>query len=249
MASSRIQRWALTLSAYSYTIRYRAGKHLSHADALSRLPCADVLTHDGLTGDLVMLLNHLSSTTVSAASIKQWTSQDPTLSCVRRFIETGWPDEQEQLSKEFQSYVSLRLEFSILDGCILRGSRVVIPPPGRQLILNELHDTHTGITKMKSLAHSYVWWPGMDAQIQKLVKSCAVCQESRPSPCPALLHPWEWPSEPWSRIHIDFAGPFLNHMFMVVVDAHSKWLEVSIMSTITATKTIEDQHTVSLVKS
>ena len=99
MASSRIQRWALTLSAYTYTIRYRAEKNLSHADALSRLPCADVPTHDGLTRDLVMLLNHLSSTTVSATSIKQWTSQDPTLSCVRRFIETGWPEHPQQLSK------------------------------------------------------------------------------------------------------------------------------------------------------
>ena len=79
----------------------------------------------------------------------------------------------------------------------------------------------------------------MDAQIERLVKSCAVCQESRPSPAPAPLHPWEWPSEPWSRLHIDFAGPFLNHMFMIVVDAHSKWIEASIMSTITATKTIE----------
>ena len=185
MASSRIQRWALTLSAYTYTIRYRAGKNLSHADALSRLPCADVPTHDGLTGDLVMLLNHLSSTTVSATSIKQWTSQDPTLSCVLRFIETGWPEQPQQLSKEFQPYVSLRLELSVLDGCILRGSRVVIPHPGRQLVLDELHDTHTGITKMKSLARSFVWWPGMDAQIEKLVKSCAVCQESRPSPAPA----------------------------------------------------------------
>ena len=127
--------------------------------------------------------------------------------------------------KEFQPYVSLRL-----DGCILRGSRVVIPPPGRQLILDDLHDTNTGSTKIKSLARSFVWWPGMDAQIEKLVKSCAVCLESRPSPAPAPRG---------SRLHIDFAGPFLNHMFMVVVDAHSKWLEASIMSTTTATKTIE----------
>ena len=38
MASSLIQRWALTLSAYQYTIRYKTGKTLSNADALSRLP-------------------------------------------------------------------------------------------------------------------------------------------------------------------------------------------------------------------
>ena len=37
-ASSKIQRWALTLSAYQYTIRHKTGVSLSNADALSRLP-------------------------------------------------------------------------------------------------------------------------------------------------------------------------------------------------------------------
>ena len=38
MASGRIQRWALTLGAYSYNIQYRKGEENSNADALSRLP-------------------------------------------------------------------------------------------------------------------------------------------------------------------------------------------------------------------
>ena len=41
----------------------------------------------------------------------------------------------------------------------------------------------------------------------------------------APLHPWEWPGKPWSRIHIDYAGPFQGRMFLVIVDSHSKWLE------------------------
>ena len=75
------------------------------------------------------------------------------------------------------------------------------------------------------------------AIIENIVKSCVLCQQNRPSPAP--LHPWEWPLEPWSRLHIDFAGPFMGHMFMVLVDAHSKWLEVHIMHSITAKRTIE----------
>ena len=50
----------------------------------------------------------------------------------------------------------------------------------------------------------------MGAEIENLVKSCSTCQESRPSPPAAPLQPWEWPSEPWSRLHLDFAGPFLG---------------------------------------
>ena len=53
------------------------------------------------------------------------------------------------------------------------------------------------------------------------------------------MHPWEWPSLPWQRIHIDFAGLFLNSMLLVVVDAHSRWLEIKRMNTTTSAKTIE----------
>ena len=118
-------------------------------------------------------------------------------------------------------------------------SRVVVPPPGRQLILDELHDTHPGISKMKALARAYVWWPGLDGQIADTVKTCHICQESRAAPAAAPLHPWEWPSQPWSRLHLDFAGPFLGKMFLVIVDAHSKWINAHIMPSITSTQTIE----------
>ena len=35
----------------------------------------------------------------------------------------------------------------------------------------------------------------------------------RRSPAPAPLHPWEWPSRPWARLHIDHAGPFQGKLF------------------------------------
>ena len=79
----------------------------------------------------------------------------------------------------------------------------------------------------------------MDDQIMTLVKNCRVCQEARPSPPSAPLYPWEWPLEPWSGLHLDFAGPFMGHMFLVIADAHSKWLDVHLMQSITSVKTIE----------
>lgn len=39
LAAARIHRWALTLAAYQYEIRYRKGAEVSNADALSLLPC------------------------------------------------------------------------------------------------------------------------------------------------------------------------------------------------------------------
>ena len=34
---------------------------------------------------------------------------------------------------------------------------------------------------------------------------------------------------PWSRLHVDFAGPFLGKQFIVLVDSFSKWLEVAVV--------------------
>ena len=69
--------------------------------------------------------------------------------------------------------------------------------------------------------------------------ACEKCLAVKHKPPAAPMHPWEWPARPWQRIHLDFAGPFENSMFLVCVDAHSKWPEVKIMNSTTTTKTLE----------
>ena len=48
---------------------------------------------------------------------------------------------------------------------MLWGSRIAVPMPGREKLLSILHKGHPGISKMKVLADSYVWWPNIDADI------------------------------------------------------------------------------------
>ena len=92
---------------------------------------------------------------------------------------------------------------------------------------------------MKNLARQYVWWPKIDCDIEAKVKGCSTCAVSGPDPPPTVLHPWEWPKKPWSRVHLDYAGPFLGKMFLLIVDSHSKWIDVHITSTSTTAVTIE----------
>ena len=53
------------------------------------------------------------------------------------------------------------------------------------------------------------------------------------------VHPWEPASKPWERLHIDYAGPYLGRMFLVLVDTFSKWLEVFNVPSASSLCTIE----------
>ena len=92
MASPRMQRWSLTLNAYSYQMLHKPDTCIKHADALSRLPLPDTIKVTPLPGEMVMLLNYLESIPVQADDICKWTDEDPVLSKVKEWVLTGWPD-------------------------------------------------------------------------------------------------------------------------------------------------------------
>ena len=236
-AAPRIQRWALTLAAYKYQISYKAGASNGNADTLSRLPMAAAPAKVPQPGETVLVMEHLEGTTVTSQEIREWNKRDPTLAQVLRFTLEGWPSTCN--SEELTYFANKKTKLSAEDGCLLWGSRVVIPPQGRAKVLTELHEAHPGVLRMKTLARSYVWWPSMDKDIEKMVKNCDECQVHQKAPAEAPLHPWEWPGQPWSRIHIDYAGPRKGEMFLVIVDGYSKWLDVHIMKSTTSTATIE----------
>ena len=235
-ASGRIRRWALTLSAYEYTIACRTTRQHANADAMSRLPLPETPKKVAVPAEFVLMVEKLEDAPITAKEIARWTQRDPLMSTVFRHIADGWPTSP---TEELRPYWTKRLELTTFAGCILWSGRVVVPPQGRKKVLIDLHGGHPGVSRMKALSRSLVWWPGLDSDIEKIVKACAPCQQSQPSPAVAPLHPWQWPTRPWSRLHIDYAGPMDGKMFLVVIDAHSKWIEVFPTSHATALTTVQ----------
>ena len=117
----------------------------------------------------------------------------------------GWKNDEED---EMTPFNRRKDEFSIQDGCVLWGSRVVVPKKGQPKVLHQLHHGHPGMARMKRLARSIVWWPGIDADITSKIQGCRQCQEKQKSPPKSPLQPWSWPEQLWSRLHVDHAGPF-----------------------------------------
>ncbi len=69
------------------------------------------------------------------------------LSKVHQYIQNGWPSQAED---DLKPYWSRRLELSSLNGYVLWGSRIVIPSPGQESLLIELHGT-TGMAPAELL--------------------------------------------------------------------------------------------------
>ena len=236
MPSARIQRWALILNAYNYTIVYKPGSDFPNADLLSRLPLPEVPKETLIPSEIHLLFHKLSYTPLTSKPIKIWTAQDPVLLKVLDLVLTG--ANLASGTDNLKPFLHRREELSLQDGYLLWGNRVIIPTRARNDILEELHEGHPGVSRMKSIAKGIAWWPGIDHEIEAHVKACPECQQNQKGLASASLHPWEWPSRPWSRLHIDYAGPFLGNMFLVVVDAHSKWMEIEMVPTATSRYTI-----------
>ena len=138
-ASARVRRWSLLLSAYEYTMKFRCTSEHSNADALSRVPLREIPAQTETPTELVLLMEHLADSPITAKQIQVLTRRDPTLSTVLHYLQYGWP---AKVNSNLSNYFSRCTKLSVHEGCILWGNRVVIPPQGRTAVLQELHEGH-----------------------------------------------------------------------------------------------------------
>ncbi|XP_026548545.1 uncharacterized protein K02A2.6-like, partial [Notechis scutatus] len=227
--SPRMTRWSEFLAAYNYKLVHRSGKAIPYADALSRstLPDRD---DDPAPTTSTLQIETLPNLPITASDIAKETAKDALMARILNWVGRGWLENDK--NEIFKPFRTRQTELSVEKGCILWGDRVV-PKKLQEEVLGMLHEGYPGMVKMKSLARSYVWWPGMDRDIETWVTTCNKCQKSRPTPPLAPVLDWETPRGAWSRIHIDFAGPTKGYTFLIVVDAYSNWLEVSVMNSTT----------------
>lgn len=216
MTSARLLRYATFLTGLNYTVKFKKGIENENVDCLSRSPVDEPQHTMEMEINKEVHLIHMdtifeiSSTTVNATVIASHTEADEELRQIKNELQEGNVD----------------LPYTLDNGVLFRYERVLIPKSLQANILQELHATHIGTTKMKQLARRYVYWKGIDRDIEQLAKSCNECAKIKANPPKAPLHIWEKPNNNWERIHIDYAGPLNNCYYLICVDARSKWLEV-----------------------
>ena len=234
-SANRLRRWAIILSNFNYQIEYVKSED-NIADCFSRLPLEITEPEGDFEIDYVNYFEKQTDILIDLENVKNQTKLDPVLNKVIYYTIHGW---EQTTNEQIKQYARYRFEFAVENECLLWNNRLVIPESLRRDVLLSLHKTHFGIEKMKSMARSYVWWPGLSKCIEDHVKSCNSCQQNRNNPEKVPLNSWPYPENPWSRIHIDYMGPYYNRYFLIVMDAHTKWLEVYPTFTVTSAKTIE----------
>lgn len=226
--SPTMLRRRIFLSAYDAELVYRPAAKMGNADFLSRSPLED---------ERVNFIDHRMETPVLGKELVSMTRKDELLQRVIKWTREGWPTKENKVPEDVIPFFRKREELSIERECLVWGNRVVIPEKARAAVMEMLHIGHPGVVRMKTLARQHVYWPGIDKAIELSVGKCKECQEVRNEPA-KVTHPWEAAEGPWSRVHIDHAGPFRGKLYLIVVDSFSKWLDVTVVPSTAAKVTV-----------
>ncbi|CAB3983491.1 PREDICTED: uncharacterized protein K02A2.6-like [Paramuricea clavata] len=235
----RIERWLLRLQQYKFNIKYRPGSS-NPADVLSRQPLFTNYKSSTIAEKYVSFIqSHSVPKSLTLDEIRIATLNDPELQRVTSAVkEDRWNKTDSCLSPYRNQHEQLTVSEC---GVILRNAQIVIPKSLRSRVLSIAHEGHQGIVKTKMLVRSKVWWPGIDKQVEQMVKECIPCQAAvHQSPkCEPPLNMTKLPPHPWHTLNADFCCPFPNgEKLLVVIDAYSRYPEVEVMQSTTTTVVI-----------
>ncbi|XP_072033312.1 uncharacterized protein [Amphiura filiformis] len=168
---------------------------------------------------------------ISADELQKAQADDPSLNKIRELAESGevkvsrcggtskFVCKDGILFREFQS-PSVNFGESL--------NQVVVPQPFRMQVMKLAHETllggHAGVNKTTLKVLKHFFWPGAQADIGRLGRSCDICQRTFPKGRVTKVPLGSMPiiDVPFSRIAMDLVGPIFpsterGHRFILTV--------------------------------
>lgn len=160
VATAHTQCGALTLSLLLLikVLESKFSEMLMHAASCPWKLCTDPT----VSTECVLLIKQMDDSSITRHLIAMEIETCSSLTLFHSYIINDWPCKVMQ---NFCPFWQVKHELSVDGNIIFRGSCVFIPPKFRKFILDEFHSAHKGITGIKALPRSYVWWPGTDKDI------------------------------------------------------------------------------------
>ena len=233
-APKRLQRMLLRLQRYNFELHWVPGRDLILADALSRAVAADTATvssgdDDDIAalstdaeqmGDLRMVASQRTVNALRAAA-----ADDPVYQRLKRQIIAGWPDSQDDVTSDLKPYFTFADELAVSGDLVFKGQRVIVPLGYRQAIPERLHSTHIGMNSCIRRARETCFYPGMTADIKRMISACPVCVRLQTESQKEPLLPHETPSRIWEKVGVDIFT-FRGHDYLITVDYLSNYFEI-----------------------
>ena len=226
-APARLQRMLLRLQRYNINLLGKPGRDMIFADTLSRAHLkedGEEINEEEINAQIHMICSNTASDE-KTRKIQEMTQKDDVLQQLKIFITNGWPKQKSDLTGEILSYWSFQEKLSVINGTIYKGHRIVIPKLMRQEILENLHQSHMGISKTKARARETVYWPNINQHIEMLIKKCEVCQTYQKQQQKEPMIPSDIPIYPFQIVASDLFN-WNNQDFAIVVDYYSKYWEI-----------------------
>ena len=215
-APPHLQRMLLELQRYDVTIKYRPGKEMQLADALS---CCPARASQEIKLD--MRVDYIAFTKPWIEKLKDSTQRDPILATVYQLTQQGWPHQRRHVPHLARRYWDFRDELSTDDGMLLKGPRLIIPGKLQEEYLSLLHKVHLSASKVQENAKQHMYWTGIDADIEDYTKRCQECIK-RSQVAKEPLQPHDIPEGPWRKLGIDYFA-FDGNSYVLICDYFSKF--------------------------
>lgn len=204
--SSKIDRWALFLEKFNYTVQHRPGKTMGLVDALSRIEPVGAVSELDIDFQL---------------QIAQ--SRDPEICSLRLELENS-----EKLDYELRDGIVYQISSS--------GSRrLYVPREMINNVIRWTHEKigHLGIDKCCAEIKKHYWFPLMKTRVHNFIRNCLKCiVHSAPARTNKRnLYAIPKIPLPFDTIHIDHLGPLPSVIskkkyVLLVIDAFTKFTKL-----------------------
>ena len=237
----RVDRHRSKLRAFNFKVRYEPGK-ATPSDYGSRHPAPDrnhskqerdELGIEDEDEDLEFSINRVIEDhmpeAVTMEMLQQATQEDKLLMKVAEDVVLGKMSAETRES----AYKEVFEELSVVDGVVLKGDKLVVPPSLQANVIALSHEGHgLGESRTVSLLRERVWFPRLSRMTKECVATCTPCAAAVPGNVPSPITSGEMPEKPWQTVAADFKGPIggpRGYYFHLVIDLYSRWPEVSMV--------------------
>ena len=217
---TRLLRFKSRISVYNCEFVHRPG-NTNIADFLSRCLKVDPEIMSGSEGQINQemessinqLVEEKISSIITLEELIRATQEDELLCKVKEVIRGGI-----QPGQELGPFKNVFQELCVSEhGVVLRGENIVIPVGLRQNLLSFAHEGHSGRVLMKRHLRHICWFPGMNKEVDRLVKDCLACECTNDNTNREPVIPSKLPVKEWHQISIDWTSRTPSNDYLLVL--------------------------------